>query len=449
MRLSTRSRYCVRALLDIMVNGGGVKPVPLSKVAERQEVSEKYLEQIFIILKKANIVKATRGVKGGYILAKEPKEICLGDILRVTELEVTPVKCSANKDYCDRMDRCICKVCWDNLGKVITNFIDSITLEDIRQMSITIDEGMGAIVDLSLTKLNKEIKRLKKERDAVILVHNYQRPEVHEIADYLGDSLDLSRRAAKLPQKIIVFCGVNFMAESAKVLSPEKTVLIPRLDAGCPMADMITVEELREMKNEYPDAKVVCYVNTSADVKAESDICCTSANAVKVVESLKPKRIIFIPDKNLASYVAGQTKKEIIPWYGYCYVHEFIRLSDIKEQKRKHPDARVMVHPETKPEVVRIADFVLGTMGMINLAKKSKIKEFIVGTEEGLVNRMRRENPEKKFYLPSRRPVCVNMKRTRLEDVYHSLMEMKYKIEIEKDTIKKAQKALKKMIAIK
>lgn len=445
MRLSTRSRYSIRALLDILMNGGGVRPVPLSKVAERQEVSEKYLEQLFIILKKAHIVKAARGVKGGYILAKRPEEIYLGDILRLTELDVTPVKCTE----CDRMDRCICKVCWDNLGKIITNFIDSITLSDINQMSITMDERKGPIEDLTTIELKEEIKRLKRERDAVILVHNYQRPEIQEIADYLGDSLDLSRLASKLPQSIIVFCGVKFMAESAKVLSPEKTVLLPRLDAGCPMADMITAEELKEMKKEYPKAKVVCYVNTSADVKAESDICCTSANAVKAVKSLKSKRIIFVPDKNLANYVAEQTKKEIIPWHGYCYVHEFITLSDIKEQKRLHPDARVMVHPETRPEVVKVADYVLGTMGMVNLAKKSIIKEFIVGTEEGLVHRLRKENPGKKFYLPSRKPICSNMKKTHLEDLYYGLRDLKFKIEIDKTIIKKAKRALKKMIAIK
>ncbi|MCK4234965.1 quinolinate synthase NadA [candidate division WOR-3 bacterium] len=445
MRLSTRSRYSIRALLDILANGGVRKPVSLRKVAERQNVSEKYLEQLFILLKKAGIVKAERGVKGGYTLGKEPEKIYVGDILRLTELDVTPVPCIG----CNRIERCICKVYWDDLGEIIMGFVDSVSLEDINQRSITMGEKRRTGRDFSTVELKNEINRLKSERDAVLLVHNYQRPEIQEIADYLGDSLDLSRIASRLPQKIIVFCGVKFMAESAKVLSPEKTVLIPRFDAGCPMADMITTDELREMKKEYPNAKVVCYVNTSAEVKANCDICCTSANAVNVVESLKAKKILFIPDKNLADYVDRQTKKEVIPFHGYCYVHEFIEKWDIEEQKRLHPDARVMVHPETKPQVVKIADYVLGTNGMVNLAKKSKIKEFIVGTEEGLVARLKRENPQKKFYLPSRKPICSNMKRTHLEDVYYSLRDMKYRIEIDQKIIKKAQKALKKMIAIK
>ena len=444
MRLSTRSRYSVRALLDILINGGGEKPVSLRKVAERQDVSEKYLEQLFIILKKGGLVKSARGVKGGYILAKRPYDISLGDILRLTELDVTPVTCTE----CGRMSRCICKVYWDGLGEIIMDFVDSVTLEDIRQRAITVGEKRALVKDLASFKIREEIERLKKERDAVILVHNYQRPEIQEIADHLGDSLDLSRIASKLTQKTIIFCGVKFMAESAKLLSSEKTVLLSRMDAGCPMADMITAEQLREMKKEYPGAKVVCYVNTSAEVKAESDICCTSANAVKVVESIKEKSIIFVPDKNLADYVAKQTKKKIIPWYGYCYVHEFIQLSDINKQKELHPRAIVMVHPETKPEVVDIADYVLGTMGMVKLAKKSRIKEFIVGTEEGLVHRMRRENPQKKFYLPSRKPVCTNMKRTQLKDVYYCLRDMKNRIEIDRDILKGAQKALKRMIKI-
>jgi quinolinate synthase len=283
----------------------------------------------------------------------------------------------------------------------------------------------------------------------VLLVHNYQRPEVQQIADYIGDSLDLSRRAARVKEKVIVFCGVKFMAESAKVLSPKKIVLLPRMDAGCPMADMITTEELREMKKEFPKAKVVCYVNTSAAVKAECDICCTSANAVKVIEQLKAKQVIFVPDRNLAHYVSRFTPTEIIPWHGYCYVHEFILLEDIKEQKRLHPKAVVMVHPETKPEVVDFADHVLSTNGMVKMAKKSKAKEFIVGTEEGLVTRLERENPGKKFFLPRRRPICSNMKRTRLSDVYFSLKEMRFAIEIEQEIIKKAQRALEKMVAIK
>jgi quinolinate synthase len=444
MRLSTRSRYSVRALLDILVNGGDYKPVPLSEISERQDLSEKYLEQLFIKLKKEGIVKAKRGRGGGYLLAKSPEKITLGEVLRLTELDVTPVNCHR----CKRTDKCICKVYWDDLGDIIMDYIDSVTLEDINQKAITVEEKMSG--DLSEVEINlkEEIKRLKDSRKAVILVHNYQSAEIQEIADYLGDSLDLSRRASKLPHKVIVFCGVKFMAESAKVLAPQKTVLLPSYDAGCPLADMITVDELREMKKEYPKAKVVCYVNTAAEIKAESDICCTSANAVSVVNSLKAKQVIFVPDRNLANYVSKHSKKDIIPWNGFCYVHEFIEKSEIEELKKLHPKAKVVVHPETKPEVVDIADYVLGTGGMVKLAKESKHKEFIIGTEEGLVIRLRRENPRKQFYLPARKPICSNMKKTHLEDVYYSLRDMKYRVELDKQVIKKAKKSLQKMISI-
>jgi len=444
MRLSTRSRYSCRALIDMLINGVEAEPVPLSNIAERQKVSEKYLEQLFIILKKAGIVRAIRGVKGGYVLAKRPDEISMGDILRLTELDISPVKCSK----CERKEECIFKDYWDSLGGKIKDFVNSITFEDIRQRAITIKVGKEPIGKMSISEFTKGIKRLKKQRDAVILVHNYERKEIQELADYLGDSLDLSRIAAKLPEKVIIFCGVRFMAESAKILSPDKTVLIPRIDAGCPLADMITVEELKEMKKKYPSAKVVCYVNTYADIKAESDICCTSANAVEVVESLKADKIIFVPDKNLGNYVAQNTEKEIIPWYGYCYVHDLIKVDEIEEQKKLHPNATVMVHPETKPEVVKIADYVLGTGGMVKLAKSSDINEFIVGTEEGLVNRLQNENPEKKFYLPRRKPLCSNMKKTRLKDLYYSLKNMQYRFEIADNVLKKAQRALKRMIKI-
>ncbi|OQX51997.1 MAG: hypothetical protein B5M53_09740 [Candidatus Cloacimonas sp. 4484_209] len=446
MRLSTRSRYSCRALIDMLVNGAERKPVPLSKIAERQEVSEKYLEQLFIILKKAGIVKSVRGVKGGYVLAKRPDEISMGDILRLTELDISPVDCSK----CYRKNRCICRIYWEILGEIIEDYVDSITFDEInRRVKALKSKKMVKAKDKNKNAdLIKKINVLKKERNAVVLAHNYQRNEVQEIADYLGDSLDLSRLASKLPQKIIVFSGVRFMAESAKVLAPEKTVLIPRMDAGCPMADMITAEELRAMKKQYPDAKTVCYVNTYADVKAECDICCTSANAVKVVESLKAKKIIFVPDRNLADYVAKQTKKKIIPWEGFCYVHEFIELDEIKKLKKLHPKAVIVVHPETKPEVVKIADYVLSTNGMVKLAKDSKIKEFIIGTEKGLVNRLKRENPKKNFYLPKRKPLCSNMKRIQLEDIYHSLKDMKYEVKMDKGILKKARKSLERMIAI-
>jgi quinolinate synthase len=443
MRLSTRSRYSVRALVDIICNGGESEPVPLSRIAIRQDVSEKYLEQLFIILRKGGIVKSARGVKGGYRLTRAPEEIFLGDILRLMELDMQPVTC----DECDKLGSCVCTYCWQGFGQVIMEYVDSISLKDICEGKLSMPLSEATSMPVKKKDIIAEIEKLKEIRNAALFVHNYQRPEIQEIADYIGDSLDLSRRAAALKKETIVFSGVQFMAESAKVLSPGKTVLLPRMDAGCPMADMITAEELREMKKLYPRAKVVCYVNTSVEVKAESDICCTSANAVKVIKHLGAKQVIFVPDRNLAHYVGRFTAAEIIPWHGYCYVHEFISLDDIKEQKRLHPKALVLVHPETKPEVVDFADHVLSTNGMVKMAKKSKEREFIIGTEEGLVARLRRENPGKRFYLPRKAPICSNMKKTTLVDVYRSLKEMKHAIEIEDTVLKRARKALDRMLA--
>ena len=292
----------------------------------------------------------------------------------------------------------------------------------------------------------EEILRLKKEKNAIILVHNYQRPEIQDIADFLGDSLGLSREAAKTDARIIVFCGVRFMAETAKILSPEKIVLLPRKDAGCPMADMITAENLRILKEKYPDVKVVSYVNTNADVKAESDICCTSANAVEVVRNVKGERIIFTPDKNLAAYCQRFTNKEIIPWNGYCYVHEKIRKEEVRLAKEKFPDALLLVHPECNPSVIDLADEVLSTSGMLNFAKKSNKKRFLIGTEEGLIYRLKKENPEKEFYTAGTAKMCRNMKLTTLNDVYLSLKEERYAIELPEGIIKSAQKALMEMM---
>lgn len=292
----------------------------------------------------------------------------------------------------------------------------------------------------------EEINRLKKEKKAIILVHNYQRPEVQDIADFLGDSLGLAKQAAKTRAKVIVFCGVRFMAETAKILSPKKTVIIPRKDAGCPMADMITAEDLRRLKKNYPDAKVVSYVNTNADVKAESDICCTSANAVKVVKNISAKRIIFTPDKNLAAYCQRFVDKEIIPWNGYCYVHEKIREEEVCLAKEKCPDALLLVHPECNPAVIDLADEVLSTSGMLNFAKKSDKKKFLIGTEEGLIYRLKKENPGKEFYTAGTAKMCRNMKLTTLNDVCFSLKEECYAIELPEGIIKSAQKALMEML---
>ncbi len=292
----------------------------------------------------------------------------------------------------------------------------------------------------------EEIIRLKKEKNAIILVHNYQRPEIQNIADFLGDSLGLAREAVKTDAGIIVFCGVRFMAETAKILSPKKMVLLPRKEAGCPMADMITADDLRILKEKYPGAKVVSYVNTNADVKAESDICCTSANAVEVVRNIKTERIIFTPDKNLAAYCERFVDKEIIPWNGYCYVHEKIRKEEVRLAKEKFPDALLLVHPECNPSVIDLADEVLSTSGMLSFAKKSDKKIFLIGTEEGLIYRLKKENPGKEFYAAGTAKMCRNMKLTTLNDVYFSLKEERYAIELPERIIESAQKALEAML---
>lgn len=292
----------------------------------------------------------------------------------------------------------------------------------------------------------EEIIRLKKEKNAIILVHNYQRPEIQNIADSLGDSLGLARKAAKTDAQIIIFCGVRFMAETAKILSPEKMVLLPRKEAGCPMADMIAAEDLRILKEKYPGAKVVSYVNTNADVKAESDICCTSANAIEVVRNIRAERVIFTPDRNLAAYCQRFVDKEIIPWNGYCYVHEKIRKDEVRLAKEKFPDALLLVHPECNPSVIDLADEVLSTSGMLNFAEKSDKKKFLIGTEEGLIYRLKKENPGKEFYSAGTAKMCRNMKLTTLNDVYSSLKEERYAIELSEGIIKSAQKALMEML---
>ncbi len=293
----------------------------------------------------------------------------------------------------------------------------------------------------------KKIKKLRKEKDAVVLAHNYQVSEVQLVADHLGDSLELSRIAATVKNKMIVFAGVKFMAETAKILSPEKRVLLPRLDAGCPMADMITVEELKYLKSEHPNAKVVTYVNSGADIKAESDACCTSSNAAKVVSNIDSDEVIFIPDRNLGSYVQRQVpEKKIILFEGYCYVHNRMKADEINKMKELHPEAKVIAHPEVRNEIIELADEVLSTSGILRYASESDAREFIVATEEGLLERMRRENPEKIFYPALRPKVCQNMKRTSLEDVYLSLELEQYEIKIEEEIGAKALKSLNEML---
>ena len=295
--------------------------------------------------------------------------------------------------------------------------------------------------------LQDRIREVKRAKDALILVHNYQVAEVQAVADYIGDSLDLARRAVEARKHLIVFCGVRFMAETAKILNPEAKVLLPRQDAGCPMADMVTREDVVALRAKYPDAVVCSYVNTNADVKAETDVCCTSANAVEVVAGLGARRVIFTPDRNLGSYVASKVNTEIIPFDGFCYVHTRFTPEDIRAARAAHPGAPVVVHPECNPDVVALADRVLSTSGMIKFAAESPAREFIVATEEGLLERMGRELPGKTFYSPGKARFCINMKKTRLEDVLRSLVDEVYEVTVEPEIAARARKSLERMIA--
>ena len=301
--------------------------------------------------------------------------------------------------------------------------------------------------------MNKEdiaskIQKLKKEKNAIILAHNYQIGEVQDIADYIGDSLGLSQKAAQAKEEVIVFCGVHFMAETAAILAPDKTILIPDIKAGCPMADMITASELREWKRSYPGSKVVCYVNTTAGVKAECDTCCTSSNAIKVVDSFDGDEILFAPDKNLGAYVARHTRKKIIPWDGYCYVHNNILARDIREKKNLYPEGEVWVHPECRPEVIDLADRVLSTGKMVKEARKTKKKDIIIGTETGIIYRLKKENPAKNFYPAREMAFCFNMKKIDLIKVLKSLENMTYKVEVPPEISQKARGAIDKMVEI-
>jgi len=298
-------------------------------------------------------------------------------------------------------------------------------------------------------EIEKKIKELKKKRNAVILAHNYQFPEVQDVADFRGDSLELSRIAAKTEADVIVFCGVHFMAETASILSPQKKVIMPDVFAGCPMANMITVADLKKLKAAHPKAVVVGYVNTSADIKAELDYCCTSTNAVKVVNYLKnEKEVIFIPDKYLADYVSKETGRKLISWIGYCPTHVKILPEDIKREKEFHPQAKVMVHPECLPQVVALADAVLSTSQMVKFAGASDAKEFVVGTEVGLVYRLKQDNPKKEFYPASERAVCPNMKRTTQEKILWALEELKEEVRVPDNIRRRAKKAIDRMLEI-
>lgn len=297
-------------------------------------------------------------------------------------------------------------------------------------------------------ELVEKINRLRKERNAVILAHNYQIPEVQDIADYVGDSLGLSIQASKTTADVIVFCGVYFMAETAKILSPEKTVLIPDRKAGCPMADMITAEELRKLKAEHPRAKVLCYVNTTAEVKAECDVCCTSGNAERIVRDAfqKDDEIIFAPDQYLAHYISTQVGREFISWKGYCPTHVKILPEDIAKKRALYNNAEVLVHPECPASVTSLADKVLSTEGICRYVSASEAGEFIIGTEIGILHRLKKENSGKSFYPVSERATCPNMKLTTLEKVLWSLEEMQYEVTVPPDIIEKAKKSLQIML---
>lgn len=318
-----------------------------------------------------------------------------------------------------------------------------------------------------------EILRLKEKRRAIILAHNYQRPEVQDIADFTGDSLELSRRAATIDCDVIVFCGVHFMAESASILSPNKTVLLPEIKAGCPMADMVTVSEprrplpifkgyavqptfefpieftLKDLKAKYPGVPVVAYVNTTAAVKAESDVCCTSANVIQVVNSIEGDTVISIPDKNLSMWAQKHSKKRIISWDGFCNVHDRITAQDVMRARELYPNAQLIAHPECRLEVLELAEHVASTSGMIKYCKESTHSEFIVGTETGIIHRLQKDSPDKSFYPLRADMVCPNMKITNLNSILTALMEMKHIVKVDEETRIKAKSALDRMLLIK
>jgi quinolinate synthase len=297
-------------------------------------------------------------------------------------------------------------------------------------------------------ELIEKILDLKKTRNAVILAHNYQLGEVQDIADFVGDSLELSQNAAKTSVDAIVFCGVHFMAETASILCPEKVVLLPDMNAGCPMANMITAERLRAKKMEHPQALVVCYINSSAEVKAESDICCTSANAAGVIRSLGAREILFVPDQYLGHYISTKTGRKMILWPGFCPTHVRIKPERIKELKGEYPQAKVVVHPECTPEVIALADEVLSTSGICRYAQRDEVREMVVGTEIGIIHRLKKENPGKKFIPVSEQAICPNMKLITLEKVLWSLEEMSPEVKVPEGIRLRAKAAVDKMLKI-
>ncbi len=336
-----------------------------------------------------------------------------------------------------------------------------------------LEKILSGIDNLEEDRIKDEISELKKKRRAIILAHNYQRDEVQEIADFVGDSLELSRTASTIDCDVIIFAGVNFMAESASILSPDKTVLLTEINAGCPMADMIRVDSprkeiksfpgfynppafifpiefsLRDIKAQYPNVPVVAYVNTTADIKAESYICCTSANIVKVIESLPVETVISVPDRNLSMWAKRNTKKNIIAWDGYCHVHERAKPEDVINAKKEHPNALFIAHPECRLDVLEMADHVTSTSGMLRFAKSSSAKEFIIGTELGLMYRLRKENPDKEFFPLRKDMICPNMKMTTLKSILRALKENTYLVKVPDQIRIPAKKSLDRMLDVK
>lgn len=296
--------------------------------------------------------------------------------------------------------------------------------------------------------IKDKINKLKKDKDAIILAHYYQTDEIQKIADFVGDSLELSKIARDSKEKLIFFCGVNFMAGSAKLLAPEKKVLIPVKNAYCPMAEMITSEDVRKMKKKHPNAEVVAYINSSVDVKTETDICCTSSNAIKVVNSVDADEIIFIPDRNLGSYVSRYTDKKVILYEGYCPTHDQYTEKEIAYTKKLYPNALVLTHPECKKEVVKQSDFCGSTSKIIDYVKNSNHQEFIIGTEQGILYKLKEKFPDKTFYMLGKDFICKDMKKISLENLYNSLLYEQYEIDFEKEVIKKASVCLNRMMSL-
>ena len=307
---------------------------------------------------------------------------------------------------------------------------------------------MTAKAGSGFKELQEEVLELKRALNAIIVAHNYQRPEVQDIADFTGDSLELARKCVGIKAKVIVFCGVLFMAETAAILNPGTTVLLSHRDAGCPLADTIDVDSLREWKGRYPEAAVVAYVNTTAAIKAESDICCTSANGVEVVNAIPDEEILFIPDRNLGHYVSTRTDKKLILYPGFCATHDNLSVEEVKAARQRYPQAKVLVHPECRPEVIELADAALSTSQMLRYAKGSNAKIFLIGTEEGMLYPLRKQNPDKEFHLVSNSLICPDMKKTTLETVIETMKARKNIVTVPEEIRVRAKKAIDRMLAI-